>query len=100
MSVYWLTFRIENDAGYRNRYDALIEAIRVISSKWWVEPTSFLLFESARDIDGVAAVSKAAINPRIDMALVGMPDFKSARLVGASTDQDIFALMPFTKKAG
>lgn len=98
MATYWMTFRIADDAGYTKRYEQLVEAIRQITnSSWWVEPTSFLLFASDKDIDGVAAIAKASFNPRTDMALIGMPDFKSARLVGSSTDQDIFALMPFTK---
>ena len=99
MSVYWISFRINDDASYRQRYQNLMDAIQAISTKWWLEPTSFVLFESDRDIDGVAAMTKTAINPRIDTALIGMPDYKSARLVGVSTDQDIFFLMPFTKKA-
>lgn len=99
MAVYWTTFRIHNDASYRTRYDALVEAIRVISKKWWVDPTSFLLFESDKSIDGVAAAVKEAINSATDMALIGMPDFKDARAVGHTHDQDLFALMPFAKKA-
>ena len=98
MATFWMTHRLEDDANYAQRYDNLVEAVRKISTKWWVEPTSFLLFSSERDIDGVAAVVKTAINPRVDMALIGMPDFKSARVVGASADQDLFELMPFTKK--
>jgi hypothetical protein len=99
MASYWTTFRIHNDASYRTRYDNLVEAVRSISSKWWVDPTSFLLFESSKDINGVAAAVKAAINTGTDMALIGMPDFKDARLVGQTGDQDLFALMPFAKKA-
>jgi hypothetical protein len=99
MAVYWTTFRIHNDASYQHRYEKLMEAIRVISIKWWVDPTSFLLFESNQGIDGVASAIKAAINSTTDMALVGMPDFKDARAIGHTHDQDLFALMPFTKKA-
>lgn len=99
MAAYWLTFRIEQDSTYSTRYEKLIDAIRGIASKWWIEPTSFLLFESSLGIDQVASTVKSAINPRTDLALVGMPDYKSARIIGASTDDDLFDLMPFTKKA-
>jgi len=51
---------------------------------------AFLLFESSHDIDQIAAAVTAAFNPRTDMALVGMPEFKSARLIGASTRHTAF----------
>jgi hypothetical protein len=98
MATYWLTFRIAEDPDYAKRYERFVNAIEKITLKWWVEPTSFLLFESEHNIAQVAEAAKAAFNPRTDMALIGMPDFKSARLIGASTDHDIFDLMPFTKK--
>jgi hypothetical protein len=98
--TYWLTFRLADDATYSTRLDKLTKAVQdVTAGTWWVEPTSFLLFQSASDIDAVAAIVKAAINPAKDIVLIGMPDYKSARIIGASTDPDLFKLMPFTKKA-
>jgi hypothetical protein len=94
-----MTFRIADDQQYAQRYDNLVEAVRTIASEWWTESTSFLLFESALSIDDVAAKVKDAINPAKDLALIGMPDYKSARAVGAVKDGDLFKLMPFTKKA-
>ena len=99
MAAYWMTFRINDDPGYAERYDGLIEAIRKLAERWWVESTSFILFESALSIDEVATIVKAEVDPTEDLALIGMPDYKSARAVGAVTDGDLFTLMPFTKKA-
>jgi hypothetical protein len=98
MAVYWLTFRLADDAGYSQRYDALISGINAITPKWWVESSSFILFESSKDIDGVAATARAAVSPSKDIVLIGMPDYKNARVIGPVQDQDLFALMPFTKK--
>jgi hypothetical protein len=99
MAIYWLTFRLQEDADYDDRYQALVDAIQRITTRWWVEPSSFMLFESSRDIDGVAASVKAAIAESKDLVLIGMPDYKTARLIGKSDDDDIFKLMPFTKRA-
>lgn len=98
MAVYWLTFRLETDPTYSSRYDALIESIQAISSKWWMESSSFILFDSGKEIDAVAATAKKAVNAQKDLVLIGMPDYKSARVIGPVKDQDLFALMPFTKK--
>ena len=99
MSTYWLTFRIHENSGYSSRYDALMDSLRSHATSWWLESTSFVLFSTANNIDQVASSVKAALDPSIDLALIGMPDFKSARVIGASTDPDLFKLMPFTKKA-
>jgi hypothetical protein len=98
MAVYWMTFRIEADDRYDERYNALIEAIRKIVTKWWVEPTSFLLFESELSIDGVAQIAKSEIDVTCDLCLIGMPQIKAARVVGKVADQDLFKLIDFTKK--
>lgn len=101
MATYWITFRIAETSNYSQRYDKLMDNLRELagSSHWWVESTSFVVFESAQDIDGVAASVKATLDPSKDLALVGMPEFKSARIIGASTDKDLFNLIPFVKKA-
>ncbi len=99
MAVYWLSFRLEDDSDYPNRYQALTDAIQGMTKKWWLETSSFFVFEAEPNIDGVAATVKKAIAPSKDIVLIGMPDYKSARLIGASKDDDIFKLMPFTKKA-
>ncbi|MBA2125509.1 hypothetical protein DLM45_04620 [Hyphomicrobium methylovorum] len=96
--VYWLTFRIHHDADYEHRYNRLVDLIQSLTTKWWAEPTAFIVFRCDLDIDTLAGRVKAKIDPSKDLALVGMPDYKSARLIGASSDKDIFELMPFVKK--
>ncbi len=99
MAVYWLTFRLKEDATYSDRYDALIEQVKGIQHMWWVDASSFILFEATSSIDDIAKFIKGAIDPAKDLVLVGMPDFKDARVIGALKDQDLFTLMPFTKNA-
>lgn len=98
MAVYWLTFRLSEDSDYAARYERLVEAVREISEGWWVESTSFILFDSDQDIDDLAAIVKANLKPAVDLALVGVRDYKAARAIGAITDDDLYVLMPFTKK--
>lgn len=99
MATYWLSFRIADDATYEDRYNALVASVNTASTKWWVETTAFLVFSSEMSIDDLSARIKRTINPAKDIVLIGMPDFKSARIIGAYQDPDIFELMPFTKKA-
>ncbi len=98
MAVYWITFRIADDDTYEERYTALVAAIKGAASKLWEETTSFILFESSQNMAGIAALTKSAIDNTQDLALIGMPDYKTATVVGVVYDQDLFGLMPFTKK--
>lgn len=101
MATFWFTFRIADVGDYGARYDRLHKAAFEMAGggKWWVESTSFYVFDSSLDIDGVAAGVKAALDPDHDLALIGMTDLKSARVVGAVQDPDLFGLIPFAKRA-
>jgi len=98
-NVYWVTFRIAEKRNYEGRYEDLLNTLKALSGgMWWVEPTSFALFASDHDIDTIAEEVKSSFDPEMDLALIGMPDFKTARAVGAIKDKDLFQFMPFTKK--
>jgi DNA-binding LacI/PurR family transcriptional regulator len=102
MTVYWLTFRLHEDdisgRSYDKRYKALVDAVDKHSTQWWVEPTSFFVFESATMIGSIAAACKAAIAPTHDLVLIRAMDSKSAVIVGKPEDPEIFKLMPYLKK--
>ena len=97
MATYWLSFRLKENSTYSDRYDALVETIRVNSMRWWPETSSFFVFETVATIDELAMHVKKQIDPGTDLVLIGMPVFKSARLIGKNDDQDIFDLIPFVK---
>lgn len=98
-NVYWVTFRIAERGDYESRYENLVNTLKELSGgTWWVEPTSFALFASDHGIDTIAEEIKSSFDYRTDLALIGMPNVKSARAVGAITDKDLFQFMPFTKK--
>lgn len=99
MATYWMNFRIKDDKTYSDRYDALMTAIGDISTGHWADTTSFIVFASAEKMDSVAETLKNAINPDTDLIVIGMPDFKIARLIGETQDNDIFDLIPFIKYA-
>jgi hypothetical protein len=93
-----LRFRIHESGNSQERRDDLYAALNDLSSMLWVEPTSFVAFESDSSADSIAAKVKAAIDSSIDLALLGMTDFRTAKLIGASEDTDIFQLIPFLKR--
>jgi hypothetical protein len=95
MSVYWLAFRLGNDKSY----GLLLDAIDRVSSTWWMEPSSFFLFESGADIDDIASRVSRVIDTAKDVVLIGMIEAKNARVVGNVADPILFHLMPFVVKA-
>ncbi|USA39635.1 hypothetical protein NCF86_00275 [Pelagerythrobacter marinus] len=98
--LFWVTFRIGDVGNYDARYQRLNEALASIAdnSTWWVESTSFFLFQADTNIDGVAEAIACALDLDHDLALVGMPEYKSARAIGAIGDPDLYKLLPFAKK--
>lgn len=98
MADYWVTFRIEDDQNYLQRYAEFMEALRDAASKWWTEPTSFIAFTAEKDIDAVANSLKSAIDTSKDLFLIHQIGFKNARICGNNGDPDIHKMMPYLKK--
>ena len=47
MAIFAITFRIHNDAGYSERYESVVTAVKTIANgRYWDEPTSFFLIEN------------------------------------------------------
>ena len=97
METYWLSFRLKDDQTYDRRYEALSQAIRFRTDKWWIEPSAFFLFRSASTIDQLAQAVRDAIDPSKDLAIIGMSNIKACRIVGDNQDTDVFELVPFAK---
>jgi hypothetical protein len=95
MSVYWLTFRLEDD----KRYGLLLDVVDRVSESWWTEPSSFFLFDSGGDIDSIARRVSSVVDTAKDTVLIGMIDSRTARVIGTVTDKTLFHLMPFVLKA-
>lgn len=100
MTTYWVSFRIAEIGDYQSRYDALHESVQEIihPGRWWVETTSFYLFESAKGADAIATHLKSAINPARDLVLLGSVDKKICRVIGNNTDDDIYDIVDFAKR--
>lgn len=99
MATYWLTFRLQDDSTYSERYSALEEAVRTNASEWWFEASSFYLFTSELEVGELASEIKSAIRPSTDVAVLGMTEFKEMRVIGHNTDNDIYKIVPFAKKS-
>ena len=101
MSVNWLTFRIEEivvdgeSSGQRRK--ALYEYIENCSTNWWLEPTSFIVFDTDVGIDQLVAGCKNVISDDHDLVLIRAMDTKSARACGVINDGDIFEMMDYLK---
>ena len=102
-TTYWLTFRIDehtiNGKSYNERYTALYAAIQTRATRWWLDPTSFIAFESDSSIDQLCTALKGALAASHDMFLLREIDRKEARLFGKQKDPDIKILMPYLMAA-
>lgn len=101
MEVFWITFRIEKDATYDARYQALVDAVKGhVATNWWFEPTSFWLIASDSSREQIAASVKAAIAPAKDLVLIGSMQYAGATLVGkADKLAALKALVPTLRTA-
>jgi len=70
MADYWVSFRIENDRAYEERYQAFREAIDKATTKYWAETTSFYLASSHMEIDQFARVISAPLLANKDKLVV------------------------------
>jgi hypothetical protein len=74
MAMFCITFRIHEDAGYSDRYDSTIEAIKNCchGDEYWDEPTSFFLFEKPSTSGKIAQYidTKSDFDPSKDLLLV------------------------------
>lgn len=104
MASYWATFRFHdeviNGRTYAKRYDDFIEELDAMTTKWWVEPTSFIAFESGYGIDDLASRLKLKLAPSKDLLLLRAMNNQEARIVGNYSSTTIFDLMgDYLKKA-
>lgn len=98
LNLYWVSFRVEETGNHAARRKALEEAIKdCTSGTWWKDPTSFVLFQSDLAINIIAGHLKTAIDEDTDIAVIGMPNFKSARVIGNVVDADLFSLWDWIK---
>lgn len=97
--TYWITFRIEHDNGYDQRYDELIDSLKShINGKYWDQTTSFIIFSSNSTVDQVASSIELAIDLVDDIAVLGCTHFKTMKVIGNYKDGDIFSLVDFADK--
>lgn len=87
MEVFWITFRLENNASYDTRYQALIDAVQLHHhGDWWFEPTSFWLIASNSSRAAIAASMAKAVSKTTDLVLLGSMEYTGATLIGKATE--------------
>jgi hypothetical protein len=87
--VFYLSFKIAEDATYAVRYGKLIDAINeCIQGFQWSETTSFVLFQSSMGADEIAARIQSAISPKKDLVILGSPTTRLLMVIGKN-DSDI-----------
>jgi len=102
MPVYWVTFRLDEQAsGDKPKEQRLAEFQSVfaeLTDKVWAEPAAFVVFEAAPSMEVVASLLRDAINPATDMFLLHEIDREDAIICGTYSDPDILLFMPHLKR--
>jgi hypothetical protein len=97
MAIFFATFRIHEDASYAERYESVVEAIKIVchGDCYWDEPTSFFLFEnpeqSAAIADWIDANSKFSASK--DLLLITNLTNKGYKAIGNVKDKCLQELM-------
>jgi len=102
MAVCWISFRIAKKTvggkTYDQRYEALENAVQDISSMYWKETTSFIVFETDTAFKSAAKTFKDKIEPGHDLFLMRKMDAKEAIICGKNDDNDIYEMMNYLEK--
>ncbi|MFP3944538.1 MAG: hypothetical protein ACLFWF_11630 [Alphaproteobacteria bacterium] len=99
MDTFWITFRLNDDAIYEERYNQLHMAVcDMADGKYWPEPTSFFAFLSDAPVSAIVQRLKAAINTKTDVVVLGSFQKKTCRIIGNLQDRDLLEMVDFAKK--
>lgn len=99
MPTFAMTFRIDYDSSYDERYDSFVKEIRKRSPNW-EDTTSFFVLSTNESIDTFADAIYygSKFNAAKDLYLIMDTDKKSAVIRGKVLDQSIFGLIPYLRK--
>lgn len=90
--VYWLNYRLadkDTSAGsYDERWSALDTLVVSISENTWDATTSFYMFRSTVPILDILRGVKAVIDPRVDLAVVGVHGSPASFLIGGTAEEE------------
>lgn len=102
MATIWLTFRVaQGTIGGRSddeRREAIYQAVREVAARtWWIEPTSFILFDSEVAVEAIAQHVREAVAEDDDIVLIRNAEHKTARVIGPA-EPDLWKLMPYVER--
>ena len=97
--TYWLTYKIADKGDADVRRLALSEVVSQLAEggKRWSASAAFYLFRSRFPAEDAVRYLASAIDPACDLVLLGRPDAHSVRVIGASADPELLALLPNAK---
>jgi len=96
MAVYAVSFDLEYDSTYQDRYTTFMEQVKM-GGAWWADTTSFVVVRTGETIDPFCTriYTQSGFNSAKDLYLVCDTEKLSARIRGKFKDKDIFKLMPY-----
>jgi hypothetical protein len=97
LSIFAITFRIADDAGYADRYDSVVDAIKkyCAAGRYWDETTSFFIVEygaSSVDLISVIDGNSTFLRDRDLLVAINLSN-KGYAVLGTYEDPDLDVLL-------
>ncbi|GBQ55451.1 hypothetical protein AA16373_0456 [Komagataeibacter swingsii DSM 16373] len=104
MYPMWISYKLREDKAddpinkYSDRYKNLMAALKVMSPDFsWSEPSSFHVINSKFGIETCLEVLKKAINPQIDIVVLGVFYEHPIYIIGHNENDSIYKLISCIK---
>jgi hypothetical protein len=96
MAIYAVSFDLEYDTTYQERYRSFMEQVKK-GSDWWADTTSFVVVQTSETIDSFCSRiwTQSGFSSSKDLYLVFDTEKLSARIRGKIKNRQIFKLMPY-----
>ncbi|WP_279356503.1 hypothetical protein [Methylobacterium indicum] len=99
MATFMISFRIKEIGDHESRREMLNIAIQAAADTYWDQTTSFYVITASNSTSGLIEHLKTFIDDKHDIVLVRSLESKIAYVAGNVTDNDLFLIMPYCKKA-
>lgn len=96
MPRYAVSFRIDYNATYQERYDSFCEEVRRGAATWWAGTTSFFAVQSSDDLDTFCnrIYYRSKFSAACDVFLVVNIETGAGRSKGPVPDRDLYRAFP------
>lgn len=82
MAKFLVAYRLKDDGGYDDRYQALVDALDEVGTGFWNAGTSLIAIETTLSIENLARALRPAVNIQTDLVFIREIDVKNTLVIG------------------